>query len=487
MTIRRKVLTAIRWTVIARLTGQVFTWAATLFVIRILNPSDYGLMAMSMVLTSLLFLINNIGLESVLVQRRDLDQESRERIFGLVILTNLTCFALMLISARPLAEFFGEPDLVVLIRALSIQFLILIFESLPLSALERELRFRRRSIVDLISMIAASVITLVLALLGMGVWALIYGHLGAMALRIIGLNLIARCLCRPRFSFAGMKEIVGFGGFVSVDRFLWFVFAESDKFIGGKLLGKELLGFYSVANHLGSLPINKVAGLVSSVAFPAFSKIQKDTESVRAYLHKAVRLMSMFAFPIFFGISSVAPTAVMLFLGEKWAGAIFPLQVLALVMPLRMINTIIPPVLWGIGKPRVSAENFLISALCMMPAFIVGAHFGPVGLALSWAAAYPLVFFITAYRGGRAIGVRALELIGELVRPLIAAGGMYAAVIIVKPLMQGTVGSIPFLLQQVLVGVIAYALVLLVVNKQGIVEAVDLLTGESGSERSVRP
>ena len=53
--------------------------------------------------------------------------------------------------------------------------------------------------------------------------------------------------------------------------------------------------------------------------------------------------------------------------------------------------------------------------------------------------------------------------------------------------MQGTVGSIPFLLQQVLVGVIAYALVLLVVNKQGIVEAVDLLTGESGSERSVRP
>ncbi len=120
--------------------------------------------------------------------------------------------------------------------------------------------------------------------------------------------------------------MLGFGGFVSIDKILWFVFAESDKLIGGKILGKELLGIYSVANHVASLPINKIAGLISSVAFPAFSNVHMEMYNVRFYLQKAIRLMSLFAFPVFFGISSVTPSAITLFLGEKWLGVVLPLQ-----------------------------------------------------------------------------------------------------------------------------------------------------------------
>jgi len=477
MTIRDKVLTAIRWTVIARFSGQFFAWAVTIFVIRILSPADYGLMAMAMVLTSLLFLINNIGLDSVLIQRPNLDQQTRAQIFGIVIVTNLACFLIMIFAAEPLARFFGEPGLAVLIRVLALQFLILVFEALPQSKLERELDFKKRSIVEFITMLAASLVTLLLALAGTGVWSLVIGHLVGMASRILGLNLIARCLCRPRFSLKGMRNALGFGGFVSIDKILWFVFAESDKFIGGKILGKELLGFYSVANHLASLPINKLGGLISSVAFPAFSKVHMDMDKVRFYLQKAIRLMSLVAFPVFFGMSSVAPTAVSLFLGDKWQGVVLPLQILAIVMPVRMISTVMPPVLWGTGRPRVSAVNFLIAAVIMVPAFIVGAEHGPVGLAMAWATAYPVVFLITSFRVGKAVGLGITDLIGSMGRPIISAAGMYAAVILMKPFIFGNAGDVLYLLQLIAVGAVSYALLLLAIHREGIVEILELFRG----------
>lgn len=474
-------MSAVRWTAIARFSGQLCTWIVTIYVIRILSPADYGLMAMAMVLTSLLFLINNIGLDSVLIQRPNLDNEARSKIFGTVIFTNATCFVIMLAAAEPLAGFYGEPRVADLTRVLALQFLILVFEALPQSALERELDFKKRSIVEFVTMVAASLVTLVLAVTGAGVWSLVIGHLTGMLSRIVGLNLIAKALCKPSWPFRGMKDMLQFGGFVSVDKILWFVFAESDKFIGGKVLGKELLGFYSVSNHLASLPINKIAGLVSSVAFPAFSKVHMEMDKVRHYLNKAVRVMSLFAFPVFFGMSSVADGAVQLILGDKWVGAVLPLKILALVMPVRMISTVMPPLLWGVGKPGISAGNFLISSIIMVPAFIFGVQYGPTGLAVAWALAYPVVFLITTIRVCGAIGGAATDLLSAMGRPVLASAVMYLAVSAISPHAFGESGDLLHLLQLVAVGVVSYTACLAIVYRDGAIEALDLVRGRSGA------
>lgn len=482
MTIKEKVVTAVRWTVLARFSGQLVTWAVTIFVIRILSPEDYGLMAMAMVPTALLFLINNIGLETVLVQKKSLHEELRKKIFGFVVVTNLLCFFAMQVIADPLARFFEEPQLKTLVQVLASQFLVLIFETLPLAKLERDLDFRKRSIVDFTTMFAASILTLAIALAGFGVWALVLGHLLSQVLRVVGLNLIVREIRRPIFSFEGMKDVVKFGGFVSADRILWFVFAESDKFVGGKVFGTQLLGFYSVASHLASLPITKIAGLISSIAFPAFSEVQLHMESVRFYLRKAIRLMSVFAFPVFFGISCVASNAVVVLLGDKWIGAILPLQILAVIMPIRMISTIVPPVLWGLGDPKISAGNFAIAAAIMVPAFLVGAQGGPVGLAISWAAAYPIVFVITIYRVAKVVGSRLRDLLGEMVKPILCATGMYASVVVSEPVLVDSAGTFVTLLQQIIVGAVAYASLIYIIHRQVVSEVLDLVL-----KRQVQP
>ncbi|WP_336511698.1 oligosaccharide flippase family protein [Candidatus Accumulibacter phosphatis] len=120
--------------------------------------------------------------------------------------------------------------------------------------------------------------------------------------------------------------------------FCGFFYSQADMFVAGKLLGKEALGFYSVAMHLASLPVQKVSGILNQVAFPAFSKIQNDSATVKLHVLKSVRILSFLSFPVLWGISSIAPEIVQLLLGPKWEPAILPLQILPMIMPLRMIS-----------------------------------------------------------------------------------------------------------------------------------------------------
>lgn len=477
MGIRSKVLTAVRWTAAARFLGQLVSWAITIFVIRILAPADYGLMAMATVLLSFLYLIHDFGLDAVLIQKKDLDEGIRRRIFGVVIVVNLLIFTGLELFAPVVASFFHEPELVAVIRVLAFQFFLFMFETLPLTKLERELDFKNRSIVDLVTLVLGSMITLLLALAGFGVWALIWGNLATIATRIVGLNIIAPCLCRPQFSWRAMQDVFSFGRSVSVDRTLWFVFAESDKFIGGRMLGTEPLGIYAVASHLASLPINKVAGLIKSIAFPAFSQVQADLSAVREYLLKAVRVMSIAIFPIFFGMSSVASEIVTVLLGEKWLDVVLPLQILAIVMPLRMISTVMPPVLWGVGKPTVSAINYLIAAIIMPLALVYGARWGPVGLAMAWLVAYPIIYVVTIVRTVRVIQLSASKLFGAMWRPALAGGVMYIAVIAARHFLPTDLGGVARLVTFVVTGIGVYSGLVFAFYREGVNEIQELLKG----------
>ena len=98
----------------------------------------------------------------------------------------------------------------------------------------------------------------------------------------------------------------------------------SDKIIGGKLLGKDALGYYAVASHIASLPIQKLGGILNSVAFPAFSQANLQNDGISAYLLKATRVMGIISIPMFLGISVIAPELVSLLLGEKWQVVALP-------------------------------------------------------------------------------------------------------------------------------------------------------------------
>ena len=388
---------------------------------RILAPADYGLLGMAMIPIGLMHMMDELGMGSALIQKQTLERYIVEQVFALLLVFNGSVYLLLYFSAPAIGVFFEEPQLIPILRVLGLQLPLMSLSVIPDSMLRRKMDFRRKSTVVLISTIGHGLTALGLAAAGFGVWALVLGNLLAVVIRVIGLNIAAADVYWPRFRLTGMHGVIGFGGFVTADRLLWYFYAQSDVFIIGKMMGKELLGFYAVAMQLATLPMQKIQGILNEVGFAAFSRIQDDKPRIADYYLKATSMLSVSVFPVFLGISSVAPEIVDILLTEKWAPAVVPLQLLSLIVPLRMISAISTPALLGVGRPDVGVVNLIIACVIMPAAFFIGAHWGLNGVALAWVVAYPILFLIMRYRTLPVLGVKLSRHLSVLRGPAVSA------------------------------------------------------------------
>jgi O-antigen/teichoic acid export membrane protein len=359
---------------------------------------------------------------------------------------------------------------------LSIQFIVMAISIIPQSLLERQMRFKALSIVEFASAIVGSLATLLLALLGMEVWALVWGSISLLVVRTIALNIVCPFSWRPSFSIEGMFQIISFGSYITGSRVLWYFYTQADIFIVGRLLGKELLGFYSVAVQLASLPMEKVSGIVNQVAFPAFANIQNDRQKAGRHFLQSVRLMSIVAFPVLWGISSIAAEMLHILLGGKWQVAAIPLQLLTLVMPIRMISNLFSPALMGLGYANVHFRNVLLASLIMPVVIWAGSHWGITGVCLGWIIGFPLVFVVNMLRVLKALEIRPIIVAKVIANAIGGSSIMYCAVAITKHILDQWALSIPGLITMVIVGAGVYACMLLVFDRESYKDVYNLIT-----------
>jgi len=395
------------------------------------------------------------------------------KVYGLVLIVHLALFALVFLSAPLIADFFDEQRLTAIVRVSGLHFLLIAPSVIPNAMLQRELEFKQRGLIGLAAAAISALATLGLALAGFGVWALVLGTLLTTVLGTVGINILHPFLHWPKIGFAGLGRLFEFGGHVAVSRVLLYVYLQADMIVAGRVLGKEQVGFYSVGMHLASLPLQRVSSILNEVAFPAFSRIQDDRHRVAFHLLQAIRLASLCSFPVFWGIGAVAPEIVGVLLGDKWQPSILPLQLLAIVMPLRMVGQLMPPTLQGVGKARLTAVNQLIACIVMVSAFILGVQFGIVGLSAAWLIAFPVTFLLNLQRWFPALGVPAVAMWAALGKPALASMGMFAVVAGVRAL---GVSGLTGLIVLIAAGAVSYAALSMVVNRSGLREARSLLT-----------
>ena len=477
LTLRSQVFTALRWTAGARLVSQVFTWVITLVVIRLLTPADYGLLAMANFALGFMVLIADGGVGPTLVQRPTLSARELRQGFGIVLVAHFALAAALVAAAPLVARFFEEPQLALIVRVLSVQLVIAAFAVIPDVLLQRRFDFRNLSLIDLGATITGSLLTLVLAVAGHGVWALVLGSLVMQALKTASINVLARWVDRPEFSLAGTRALLTVGGQTSLGRVIWFFFIQADTVIAGRWLGKEALGYYSVAMHLASLPNTRITALVNQVAFPAFSRMQSDLPRVAANTLLGVRVLSVVSFPILWGISSIAPEVVEVILGPAWTNVSLPLQVLGLVMPLRLVSTFVPNAVQGLGRFDVVLINIVVAFLVMVPAFAIGVQWGLMGLSLAWLIGTPVMFLLNMRRSMNVLQTRLSSLLAGMGRPAVAAVVMYGTIAACRTTAVAEFAAPVRLGILILAGALAYVAATFTVNRRGLTEVLALLRG----------
>lgn len=480
MTLRAQVLSGLKWAAGARLLGQIVTWGITIVVMRLLTPGDYGLLSLATIFVAFIGIVAEIGLSAGVIQSREIETDQLRAIFGAVIaMSMILCLLLVLVLAPAAARYFSEPRLELVMQVLALQFLPNAFTVLPTALLERDLKFRGRSIVDLLSTIVGSLLTLGLAYAGFGVWALVWGTLAAAVFRALGLNCVRPFIRTPSFALSKAGHLFRFSRDVVLTRLLWFLYSQSDAFIAGKILGTHSLGLYSVSMHIASLPVQRASAIINQVAFAAFARANRESGRVDFHTLSSVRALSFFAFPVLWGMSSVAPEFVSVVLGKKWEPAIPAFLLLCLVMPLRMLSPVLHSALQGIGRADVSLRNTALAAVVMPITFYIGCQFDLLGLALAWVLAFPLVFFTTLVRSLPHLQIKVRALLAAMAAPALISAVMYAGVWGTRfALGTDTVTNLPML---VFVGVVIYATLSLGFNRSGVREVWSMVTHKNRS------
>ena len=469
MTLKQKVMSGLFWTASGKFLGQLITWGITIIIIRRLSSTDYGLMSLTSVFVEFLAMINELGLGAAVIQNKNLNPRTLKSLFGMLLLLS-ALFYLFLAGAAPfIADFYADSRLTALIQVLAIQFLFMGFTVLPQSLLLREMAFRKIATIDFTAAILGSASTLFWVLNGHGVWALVWGTLVIRVVSMIGLNLAHCPLGLPSLDFKEIQSFFSFGGYVTLSRILWYLYTRADILIIGKLLGKEILGFYAVGTYLATLAMEKVSGIINQVAFPAFSSVQSDPDVAGRHFLKALRVMAFIAFPVLWGISAVAPEFVDLFLGSNWTSAVIPLKIVALVVPVRMLSNLMPPTLLGLGHPGILFINSLVPFVVMPMAFFIGSFWGLSGVSLAWVIAFPIVFFLNIFRVIRILDIAFNNVLKAIWIPLLSAIIMYVILLLFRfTLPQISLVMRLFLL--VFAGVFVYSGLMFFLNREGVQE-----------------
>ncbi len=453
--LRGRVLAGLAWKGGGSLARQLLRIAVTVVLARLLSPHAYGLAAMAIVFATLVEILGDLALGAALVQRPQLSDVDRSTAFWTSIGGGAVFTVLGIAAAGPLASFYGTPAVRPLLIVMSFSFLITAAGATQAALLTRDLNFRGLELRLTGGAVAGAAIAVVLAVRGAGAWALIAQQVAAALVATILVWRFSRWRPRFEFSLASLRDLGGFSGRVFGTRLLFYANRNADNVLIARFVGASALGAYTIAYNLMLLPSNQIAAPVQQVLYPAFSRLQHDAKRVAAAWLAVNRLVGAITLPLLAGLAAVAPDFVSVVLGPKWHAAARVIQVLAWVGMLQSLQSLNSSILQARDRTHELLRYGIVVCSASLTAFVVGLHWGLVGVAVAYAVSSTIVEPYYTWLTARAVGISVFALPRALSGVAQATLGMTAVVLLARFALVDA-GTAPRLVACIAAGIASY-------------------------------
>ncbi|RIJ34364.1 lipopolysaccharide biosynthesis protein [Pontibacter oryzae] len=379
-----KAVSGLKWGSAATVANAVMQIGYTSAMARLLAPEAFGLVAISSVILRFGSYFANMGLTKALIQKEELEPQHIRAAFTASFLLGLLFTGITWLAAPLTARFFENPDVAPIVRVMALSFLVNGISITSLSLLEREMRFKAISIIEIISYVISYLgVGIVLAYLDFGVWSLIYATLLQATLTAVGTYAIVRHSVLLQFGWAPYKPLFSYGSRMSVISFLEFLSQEFGTILIGRVLGSYKLGLYNRAYMLVNLPMYMLTRTFTKVVFPSFSKIQNDIKKLGRIYLSSITLLAALVIPACLGISVAAPELVRIILGAQWGESVPVLQVLSLAIALSFITMFAGIVCDAKAVLNVKIVLNIVFILVISGLFYLLREYGLVGFAFA--------------------------------------------------------------------------------------------------------
>lgn len=474
-TLKDKVVSGLAWSGLAKLITQVFSWVSTFVVIRYLNPNDYATVGLAFAFIGFFYVLSEFGLADALIQKKDSSKKNFDQVFTATLLLNSLIFLMFFGGSHFIADFYHNEALTAVLIFVAGNLLLSSFIVIPETLMNKELLFKKRALIETSASGVNTLVTLGLAIIGFGYWAILIGQVANTLIRLILFNAIGYKNYKITTDFSSFGQLFNFGAYTFASRVIWAFYNKLDVLIIGRVFGPQLLGIYTVALQLASMPLDKISGTINQVAFSAFSHNGEDEKNTKNFF-LTMRLLAVTIFPAFMGIAAVSPVLIPLLIGDKWIDSVIIIQLLSLIMPLKLISSFINTFIASKGDAKFNLKMSLLYLAFTSVGLGLGSLGEIIDMVIGLVVSYVMCFLIVSYSSMVKINCSYSQFISAIWRPILCALLMWAAILLQQRFLMQDVVLIINLVMTIIFGVVVYLCCLIMVAKHHLNDLLNVFT-----------
>jgi lipopolysaccharide exporter len=448
--------------------GRLLVLGSTVVLARLLAPEEFGLVALALIFTALLETVSDLGVGQALIISPDDELLTRaETAWVFSVGLGLALSVLTVLFSPAAATFFDEDGLAPMLAVLGTNFFVRSLGSTHYAIAQKRIDFRSRTAAEVADVTVRGLVSIALALSGLGAWSLIIGYLAGTATLSVVLWVMVpwRPSFRPRR--ADLRQLLGFGGTLSAVDVIAAVLANVDYLLIGRVLGTTALGLYTLAFRLPELLILNLSVVAGRVLFPALAAIDARRR-VEAFV-ASFKYTLMVALPLAIGLAILAAPVTEIAFGDQWDRSVEPMRVLTVYALGVTIGIPAGAAYKAMGRADILLKLAIPRACLLIALIAVFVGDGIVAVAICQAVVAGLFSAIGVGVASRLLGTGLARLV-QAAWPAIAASLVMAAVILAVSLL--VEASAIRLAAAVVLGGTSYSAVLWLVAREDVLRLV---------------
>lgn len=457
----KKVSKGVLWVTATKISGRGLNLVSAVILARLLAPSDFGLMAISMAIIAFSQGTTQTGFESAIIQKQDKPEDFLNTAWTFELVRYLVLFLILILVAPLLASFFQETRAVAILRVISISLVFHGLRNIGVVYFRKNLDFHKQLVLEIVPLMINICVVIPLAFVLRNVWALVWASLARSITVLVLSYVMHRYRPRLEFKIKKAKELFNFGKWILGSSILVMIRNQGMTMFAGKFFTMSILGFYNRAETFSTMIFQQISQIVWKVGYPAYSQLQVNpTRFKNAYL-KTLQLLTFIGIPMAGGLFVLSRDFVHLFLTDKWLPIVPLIQILCLQAIFNFINTPAGIAFQASGKPAINTKISMLGIIILVIiVYPLSSRWGITGAVSSLFLSVMLPSPIVWYMAIRITKCSFTKFIKAVLFPLINTGVMVSVILVIKNLIVIQLNFASFF-GLVLFGIMIYAVVAL--------------------------
>lgn len=396
-TTKSKVISSLFWKFMERGGTQGIQFIVQIVLARLLVPKDYGIIA----LISIFIVIANVfvqsGFNTALIQKKDADEVDFSSVFYLSLFVAGLLYLILFFTAPLVADFYNIHQITLVLRVLSITLFFGAFNSIQNALVSRNMQFKMLFYSSLGAILMSGIVGIVLAYLGLGVWALVAQQLTNQFMITVIMWFTVKWRPKLIFSFKRVKGLFSYGWKLLVSSLIDNLYMNLQSLIIGKIYNPSMLGFYNRGDQFPKVIVSNINGSIQSVMLPVLASEQDNRKRVKNMVRRSIVTSSFVLFPMMCGLAVTAEPLVKILLTNKWLPCVPFLQIFCASYALWPIHTANLQAINALGRSDIFLKLEVIKKIIGLTILVISIHFGIYAIAIGTLVSGIISTFVNAY------------------------------------------------------------------------------------------